>query len=433
MTQFPLRKGPSGPPFDIPSEFDTNGTVRTNEDGELEAIPGTIAGQLWYFDGVTWLPTSTGPADGQIARWDEATFDWIFIDLPAGGSIPPLTNTFYVDSDTAVDPVDQDGSIAQPFSTLQAAIDAAADVPVSSFVQRALILVAPSLSPDTPGAGNGFFDTGYAVNLTIKGLGSKPTSNANTNVARIGAITTADPTTRSPVLIFQNLYIDSVSIAQRVSEAQTEVFFYDCHVEGTVTCFETITAIDSTFQAAVSPSINATNCVFGFPNAEQRVYGAVSLTGSPAIPAISGSRIDAITQALLNRTSFDFSAGIPLLDHSTVQGSASLSNQNDNIAPQNLFQANPTAGLYELDVYLVITNPSTLGAGSVQIDATYDDGFAVRTLSSTGVVITAGGFTTLRAIMQLDGTSNVTLATTGIVTPDDLAYQIRAVVRLVEY
>lgn len=42
------------------------------------------------------------------------------------GSVAPLSLELHVDSDTAVDPGDQDGSIGAPFATVQAAIDAAA-------------------------------------------------------------------------------------------------------------------------------------------------------------------------------------------------------------------------------------------------------------------------------------------------------------------
>lgn len=62
-------------------------------------------------DGTTVIEPSAGPGR------------WKVLSSGGGGSVSPFTRLFYVDSGTAVAPADQDGSVSNPFSTVQAAID----------------------------------------------------------------------------------------------------------------------------------------------------------------------------------------------------------------------------------------------------------------------------------------------------------------------
>lgn len=51
---------------------------------------GTAPGELLFWDGVEWVPTATAPADGQFAKWNEATNEWVFV--AGGGTTLPAGN-----------------------------------------------------------------------------------------------------------------------------------------------------------------------------------------------------------------------------------------------------------------------------------------------------------------------------------------------------
>ncbi len=106
-----------------------------------------------------------------ILIWDNASRVWKLASLPSsgGGSVAPLSSIFYVDAGTAVDPIDQDGSIGAPFSTIAFAIAAAATAPIVNFARRATLLVAPG---DYTSEGTEAFPTGYVTETEIVALGN---------------------------------------------------------------------------------------------------------------------------------------------------------------------------------------------------------------------------------------------------------------------
>ncbi len=73
---FILRKGPSGPPYE--DSYTAGGTLRAEADGSIESVIGANPGELWYWNGSMWLPTSTAPEDGQGPVWDAAANDYRF-------------------------------------------------------------------------------------------------------------------------------------------------------------------------------------------------------------------------------------------------------------------------------------------------------------------------------------------------------------------
>lgn len=74
--------------------------------------------------------------DGVTLIWSAALQAWDF--GAAGGAIEPLENTRFVDGSTTVPLADQDGSIAAPFSTVQAALDA-----LVAALARPVVLICP--------------------------------------------------------------------------------------------------------------------------------------------------------------------------------------------------------------------------------------------------------------------------------------------------
>lgn len=75
---FSLRKGPSGPPA-FGGLYLPGGTVRADDNGDLEAVVGTAAGQLWFWNGTIWAPTSSAPTDRQITEWNASSLQWTFL------------------------------------------------------------------------------------------------------------------------------------------------------------------------------------------------------------------------------------------------------------------------------------------------------------------------------------------------------------------
>lgn len=73
-----LRKSPSGPAAFLDGALSVGGTVRVEDDGDLEGVPGTLPSQLWFWNGTMWLPTSTSATDGQSPVWNAAANDWLY-------------------------------------------------------------------------------------------------------------------------------------------------------------------------------------------------------------------------------------------------------------------------------------------------------------------------------------------------------------------
>ena len=74
MSTSPLRACPSGP--------------------LVGSVLGDAAGQLWYFDGSLWLPTSAAPTDRQMPQWNATTNDYEFVNPPNLGAIEYLDGTY---------------------------------------------------------------------------------------------------------------------------------------------------------------------------------------------------------------------------------------------------------------------------------------------------------------------------------------------------
>lgn len=94
---FVLRKGPSGPPADVEVDYPPpgGGLLRVPVGGGVpEEMRGSIAGQLtyWKHSSGLWLPTDTGPSDGQSPVWNAAGEEWEYDTL--GG----LSNLQYFDT-----------------------------------------------------------------------------------------------------------------------------------------------------------------------------------------------------------------------------------------------------------------------------------------------------------------------------------------------
>lgn len=78
-----LRKSPSGPEA-FSAEYLDGGTLRAESDGDVETVVGTTPGQLWYWNGSLWLPTSDAPTDGEGPVWDADAGDYRFQSVGAG-------------------------------------------------------------------------------------------------------------------------------------------------------------------------------------------------------------------------------------------------------------------------------------------------------------------------------------------------------------
>lgn len=94
---FVLRKGPSGPPADVEVDYPPpgGGLLRVPVGGGVpEEMRGSVAGQLtyWKHSSGLWLPTDTGPSDGQSPVWNAAGEEWEYDTL--GG----LSNLQYFDT-----------------------------------------------------------------------------------------------------------------------------------------------------------------------------------------------------------------------------------------------------------------------------------------------------------------------------------------------
>jgi len=81
-----LRKGPSGPPV-FTGAYQPGGTVRADDDGDLESVVGSAPGQLWYWNGSLWLPTGAGPSDSDVPVWNSDTNDYEYREYVSAGEL----------------------------------------------------------------------------------------------------------------------------------------------------------------------------------------------------------------------------------------------------------------------------------------------------------------------------------------------------------
>lgn len=84
-------------PSDLVFPAPGGGLLRVPVGGGAPApVNGTANGQLWFYDQTAglWVPTSSAPSDGQIARWNAGANTWEFVPEPNLGALQYLDTTY---------------------------------------------------------------------------------------------------------------------------------------------------------------------------------------------------------------------------------------------------------------------------------------------------------------------------------------------------
>lgn len=160
---------------------------------------------------------------------------------PSTGGVSPLSSVFFVDAgSTGTSP---DGSIGNPFTTIQDAFDA---IPLASTAFTLML---------TPGSyGNLTLPPTYNKQLSVIGMTGTEQNNAGpiVNIATI----TLDTGSGAAALTFQNVYIDTVaSTPASTATPGASVMFSQCYIATAFDCQWTSLLMNNCGFALQSPAV----------------------------------------------------------------------------------------------------------------------------------------------------------------------------------